>query len=64
MNRDQAIGRWDQIKGKAKKVWGELTNDEFKKAQGSADKLHGVIQEKFGDSKEAIKANLDKVHLK
>ena len=64
MNRDQAEGKWDQIKGRAKKAWGELTDDDFTKAEGSVDKLYGVIQEKFGDTKEAIKAKLDKLHLK
>jgi uncharacterized protein YjbJ (UPF0337 family) len=64
MNRDQAKGKWDQIKGRAKKAWGELTDDDFKKAEGSVDKLYGVIQEKFGDTKEAIMAKLDKLHLK
>jgi len=63
MNQDQAKGKWDQIKGKAKRVWGELTDDDFKKAQGSVDKLSGIIQQKFGDTKEAIKAKLDKMHL-
>jgi len=64
MNQDQVKGQWDQVKGKAKQVWGELTDDDFKKAEGSADRLHGIIQEKFGDTKEAIKAKLDKARLK
>jgi len=64
MNQDQAKGKWDQIKGRAKKAWGELTDDDFKKAEGSVDKLYGVIQERFGDTKEAIKAKLDQLHLK
>ena len=64
MNQDQTEGKWDQIKGRAKKAWGELTDDDFKKAEGSMDKLYGVIQEKFGDTKEAIKAKLDTLHLK
>ncbi len=64
MNQDQAKGKWDQIKGMAKQAWGGLTDDDFIKAEGSADKLYGVIQEKFGDTKEAIKAKLDRLHLK
>ncbi len=63
MNRDQAKGKWDQLMGRAKKAWGELTDDDFKKAEGSEDKLYGVIQERFGDTKEAIKAKLDKLHM-
>ena len=64
MNQDQAKGKWNQIKGRAKKAWAELTDDDLKKAEGSEDKLYGVIQEKFGDTKEAIKAKIDKLHLK
>jgi len=64
MNQDQAKGIWDQIKGRAKKAWGELTDDDFTKAEGSVDKLYGVIQERFGDTKEAIKTKLDQLHLK
>ena len=64
MNRDQVNGTWDQIKGRAKKAWAELTDDDFKKAEGSADKLYGVIQQRFGDTKEAIKNKLDELHLK
>ncbi len=64
MNQDQAKGKWDQIKGRAKKAWGELTDDDFKKADGSLDKLYGIIQEKFGDTKEVINEKLDKLHLK
>jgi uncharacterized protein YjbJ (UPF0337 family) len=63
MNQDQAKGKWDQIKGKAKKAWAELTDDDIKRSEGSVDKLYGVIQERFGDTKEAIKAKLDKLHL-
>lgn len=63
MNQDQLNGKWDTIVGKAKRIWGELTDDDFKKAEGSADKLYGFIQEKFGDTKEAIQQKLDRLHL-
>ncbi|MGB8331410.1 MAG: CsbD family protein [Polyangiales bacterium] len=64
MNQDQARGKWDQVQGRAKKAWGELTDDDFKKAEGSVDKLYGIIQEKFGDTKEAIQKKLDRLHVK
>jgi uncharacterized protein YjbJ (UPF0337 family) len=63
MNQDQIKGQWEQIKGKAKRIWGELTDDDFRKADGSSDKLYGVIQERFGDSKETIKDKIDRLHL-
>jgi uncharacterized protein YjbJ (UPF0337 family) len=63
MNKDQLIGQWDQLKGKAKRAWGELTDDDFLKADGSSDKLFGLIEKRFGDTKEMIKAKLDKLNL-
>lgn len=61
MNPDQLKGKWAQIRGRAKKAWAELTDDDIKKAEGSVDKLYGIIQEKFGDTKEMIKEKLDKL---
>lgn len=63
LNKDQVEGKWDEIKGKAKRIWGELTDDDFTKAEGSAEKLHGIIQQRFGDAKEAIQRKLSQVHL-
>jgi uncharacterized protein YjbJ (UPF0337 family) len=64
INKDQASGEWDTVKGKAKRIWGELTDDDFLKAEGSVDKLYGAIQKRFGITKEQIKAKIDAVHLK
>lgn len=62
MNQDQVQGAFEQLKGKAKRIWGELTDDDFKKAEGSEDKLYGLIQQRFGDTKETIKDKLSKFH--
>lgn len=63
MNRDQAEGKWEQVKGRARKAWAELTDDDVAKAEGSQEKLFGIIQEKFGDTKEAIQKKIDAIHL-
>lgn len=63
MNQDQIQGNFNQIKGKAKRIWGELTDDDLRRAEGSVDKLYGIIQERFGASKEAIKRRLDALEL-
>ena len=63
MNKDQINGNFEQIKGRAKSIWGELTDDDVTRAEGDADRLYGIIQERFGDSKEAIKRKLDNANL-
>ena len=54
---------WDEFKGRAKKVWAELTDDDFMKAEGSVERLYGTIQSRFGDTKDKIKEKLDKLKL-
>jgi uncharacterized protein YjbJ (UPF0337 family) len=63
MNKDQIQGQWDQLVGKAKRAWGELTDDDVLKSEGSSDKLFGLIEQRFGDTKEVIMAKLDKISL-
>ncbi|BCF96439.1 UPF0337 protein [Paraburkholderia sp. PGU19] len=52
MNNDIAEGKWKQMIGKAKTAWGELTDDELTKAEGRADKLAGLIQERYGKTRD------------
>jgi len=61
MNKEETAGTWDLLKGKAKRIWGELTDDDFLKAEGSVDKLVGTIEKRFGETKEQIKAKLEKL---
>jgi len=63
MNKDQALGKFSQIEGKAKRIWAELTDDDVKRAEGSADKLYGIIQERFGDQKEDVKRKIDDLKM-
>lgn len=52
MNQDIIQGKWQQITAEAKKVWGKLSDDDFTQAQGNVEKLAGLIQERYGRSKE------------
>ena len=52
MNKDTLEGQWKQIKGKAKAKWGELTDDEITQVQGNSQRLAGLIQERYGRTKE------------
>lgn len=57
--RQKWEGRWDQLVGKVKSAWAELTDDELLKAEGDYDKLVGIVKEKTGKTREAIEAELD-----
>ncbi|MGY6554062.1 MAG: CsbD family protein [Wenzhouxiangella sp.] len=59
MNKDQAQGKMDRFSAKIKQTWGDLTDDEVKKAEGNKDELIARIREKYGDSKEAIAEKLN-----
>lgn len=52
-------GRWDQLRGKIKKAWGTITDDDLKKAEGDYDRAVGVIKERTGETAEAIERKLD-----
>ncbi|WP_224825077.1 CsbD family protein [Cognatishimia sp. MH4019] len=59
MNWDQIKGKWKQIKGDVQSEWGELTNDEVDRAEGDREKLEGIIQAKYGKSKEEVRNEVD-----
>jgi uncharacterized protein YjbJ (UPF0337 family) len=55
MNWDQIKGQWKIAKGKAREEWGDLTDDELEQAAGTQEQLEGLIQKRYGKSKEAAK---------
>jgi uncharacterized protein YjbJ (UPF0337 family) len=56
---DKVEGTIDIIKGKAKKVWGEVTNDDS--AEGTVDKIKGNLKKAKGDLKDLVKGKVDDV---
>jgi len=52
-------GNWNEIKGKAKQHWGNLTDDDLLYEEGKEDELYGRIQKKTGKTKEEVKKWID-----
>ena len=52
-------GRWDQLKGKAKQQWGQLTDDDIDVAEGQYDEFVGRIKERTGEAEERIRERLE-----
>jgi uncharacterized protein YjbJ (UPF0337 family) len=59
MNWDQIEGNWKQFKGKAQQQWGELTDDDLDRAKGNRQELAGLIQERYGKSREEAEKMVD-----
>lgn len=41
-------GKWLQLRGRIREVWGELTDDELDEIAGKRDRLRGKLQERYG----------------
>jgi uncharacterized protein YjbJ (UPF0337 family) len=44
---DVIKAKWQQQVGAAKKVWGKLTDDEILQSNGEAEKLAGLVKERY-----------------
>jgi len=55
MNRLQFKGSWNEIKGKLKQSYGNLTDDDLAFAEGKDDELLGRLQKKLGKTKEEVR---------
>ena len=51
-------GKWDQMKGRIKEAWGDLTDDDLNKTEGKVDRLVGTIKEKTGETADKIEEKL------
>ena len=49
-------GTWNDIKGKVKQAYGDLSDDDLAYEEGQDDELLGKIQKKIGKTKEEVKA--------
>lgn len=61
MNRDELNGKGDQIKGKAKQAWGDITNNERLRDEGVVDETAGHVEEGFGKARRKVGDALDDV---
>lgn len=59
MNEDMIKGQWKQIRGKAKEWWGKLTDDDLNMINGKRDQLLGILQERYGYTREEATRQLD-----
>lgn len=61
VNQQTLKGHWDEIQGKLRDRWGQLTNDELDQFEGDAQQLVGMIERKTGESREQIENYLEEI---
>ncbi len=47
-------GDWNETKGKIKKAYADLTDDDLKHEEGKDDQLVGRLQKKLGKTKQDV----------
>jgi len=60
MNKDIVEGKLKQMRGEAKAWWGKLTDDDLDRAAGKLDVLAGLLQEKYGYTRQHAADEIDK----
>ena len=60
MNEDMFAGQWKQMRGALKSWWGNLTDDDIEKIGGQKDRLIGILQERYGYSRDYAQREVDR----
>ncbi|MDR9419830.1 CsbD family protein [Gracilimonas sp.] len=55
MNDLSIKGNWNEIKGKLKQKYSDLTDDDLAFTEGKEDELLGRLQKKLGKTKDEVK---------
>ncbi len=59
MNKLQLKGSWNELKGKLKQKYANLTDDDLTFAEGKDDELLGRLQKKLGRTKDQIRDEIE-----
>jgi uncharacterized protein YjbJ (UPF0337 family) len=58
-NSKEIEGNWEQLKGKLKQKYADLTDDDLLYDEGKEQEMWGRLQEKIGKAEKEIKALFD-----
>jgi uncharacterized protein YjbJ (UPF0337 family) len=59
MNGDIFEGKWKQLRGQIQQNWGDLTDNDLDKIKGTRTEFEGLLQERYGYTKDKAKTELD-----
>lgn len=58
---DKIKGNWNEMKGKLKQQYADLTDNDLMYVEGKEDELYGRLQKKLGQTKEQVHATLERL---
>ena len=58
MDKLEVKGTWNEMKGRLKQKYGELTDDDLTYSEGQEDEMYGRLQQKLGKTKDEIKREI------
>ncbi len=61
MNEDIMQGKWKEVKGAIRRVWGDITGNELEETKGNMTEIAGLIQQKYGHKKEDVTHRLNTI---
>jgi len=61
INAQELQGQWNKLRGQVKEHWGQLTDDDLQIQGGNIDQLVGRIQQKTGETRDAVEKFLNEL---
>jgi uncharacterized protein YjbJ (UPF0337 family) len=61
MDKARIKGNWNELKGKLKQKYGDLTDNDLTYEEGREDELYGRLQKKLGKSKDEVRRIIDDI---
>lgn len=58
ITKEEIGGSWNEIRGKVKKEWGQISDDDLARTEGNIDEVIGLIQQKTGQARAEIENSL------
>jgi len=59
MNTTEMKGNWNELKGKLKQKYADLTDDDLLYIEGKEDEMFGKLQQKLGKSKDEVRKMIE-----
>ncbi|GEP46187.1 CsbD family protein [Brevifollis gellanilyticus] len=58
MNKLEIKGSWNEVKGKLKQKYADLTDDDLLFVEGKEDELLGRLQKRTGETEEKLREHI------